>query len=116
MLRKELSLICKHLVSKVQIPDPTMEMHSNKDAVLVCRQVGFFQNLTQLVEHAVKSNDGQPATIVAHSLGCLVSLSFLTGKSADWLKQHVSSLVAISAPWAGSVTALKGVVLTHTIL
>ncbi len=54
------------------------------------------------------SNEGHPATIVAHSLGCLVSLSFLTGKPAGWLAKHVSSLVAISAPWAGSVTALKG--------
>ncbi|EIE25135.1 Lecithin:cholesterol acyltransferase [Coccomyxa subellipsoidea C-169] len=71
-------------------------------------QIGFFQNLTQLVEHAVASNEGHPATIVAHSLGCLVSLSFLTGKPAGWLTKHVSSLVAISAPWAGSVTALKG--------
>ncbi|CAL8461900.1 g1431 [Coccomyxa elongata] len=71
-------------------------------------QVGFFQNLTNLVEHAVVSNEGQAATIVAHSLGCLVSLSFLTGKSQEWLDKHVSSLVAISAPWGGSVTALKG--------
>lgn len=71
-------------------------------------QVGFFQNLTNLVEHAVASNEGQAATIVAHSLGCLVSLSFLTGKSQEWLDKHVSSLVAISAPWGGSVTALKG--------
>lgn len=76
-----------------------------------CMQVGFFQNMTNLVEHAVESNEGQAATIVAHSLGCLVSLSFLTGKSQEWLDKHVSSLVAISAPWGGSVTALKGVLL-----
>ena len=74
-------------------------------------QVGFFQNLTNLVEHAVAANDNQAATIVAHSLGCLVSLSFLTGKSQEWLDKHVSSLVAISAPWGGSVTALKGALL-----
>lgn len=71
-------------------------------------QVGFFDNFTQLIQHAVSSNDYEPATIVAHSLGCLVSLSFLTGQPQEWVDKYVDSLVAISAPWAGSATALKG--------
>jgi lysophospholipase-3 len=71
-------------------------------------QVGFFGNLTRLIEEAVSNNDRQPATIVAHSLGCLVSVAFLTRQPPDWVAQHVDSLVAISGPWAGSVTALKG--------
>ena len=73
-----------------------------------CSQVGFGGNFTKLIEHAVAKNDGQPATIVAHSLGCLVSLYFLTRQEPAWLAAHVDSLVAISAPWEGSVTALKG--------
>ena len=71
-------------------------------------QVGYYKNLTDLIEHAVDSNDGRQATIVAHSLGCLVSLYFITQQPSEWLQKHVNSFVAISAPWAGSITALKG--------
>ncbi len=70
--------------------------------------MGFYQNLTQLIEHAVASNEGRQATIVAHSLGCLVSLYYIMQQPSEWLHQHVNSFIAISAPWAGSITALKG--------
>ena len=43
-----------------------------------------------LIEHAVKTNDGRPAVLVAHSMGCLVSLYFITRQSADW--RHASTL------------------------
>ena len=71
-------------------------------------QVGYYANLTQLIEHAVESNDGRQATIIGHSLGCLVSLYFIMQQPTDWLHKHVDSFIAISAPWAGSITALKG--------
>ncbi len=53
-------------------------------------------------------NEGRQATIVAHSLGCLVSLYYIMQQPSEWLHQHVNSFIAISAPWAGSITALKG--------
>lgn len=71
-------------------------------------QVGFFGALTSLIESAVSKNDGQPAVIVAHSMGCLVSTYFLTRKDEDWLKKYVASFIAMSAPFEGAVTALKG--------
>ena len=71
-------------------------------------QVGFYANLTQLVEHAVDNNDGRQVTIIGHSLGCLVSLYFIMQQPNDWLHKHVNSFIAISAPWAGSITAMKG--------
>ena len=71
-------------------------------------QVGFGQRFYSLIEHAVASNGDQPATIVAHSLGCLVSLYFLSRQEPPWLKRHVGALVAISGPWAGAVSGLKG--------
>ncbi|KAK9814182.1 hypothetical protein WJX72_001833 [[Myrmecia] bisecta] len=71
-------------------------------------QVGFFQNLTNVVEAAVEKNAGRPALLVAHSMGCLVTLYFLMHQTAEWKAQHIQGFVAISAPWAGSVTALKG--------
>ncbi len=70
--------------------------------------MGFYDNLTQLVEHAVDSNEGRQVTIIGHSLGCLVSLYFIMQQPSDWLHKHVNSFIAISAPWAGSVTAMKG--------
>ena len=76
-------------------------------------QVGYYRNLTALIEHAVDSNDGRQATIVAHSLGCLVSLYFITQQPSEWLQKHVNSFVAVSAPWAGSITALKGKPTAH---
>ena len=78
-------------------------------------QVGYYKNLTELIEHAVDSNDGRQATIVAHSLGCLVSLYFITQQPSEWLQKHVISFVAISAPWAGSITALKGKSNAHAL-
>lgn len=79
------------------------------ESIVFAMQVGYFQQLEELIEHAVESNDGRPAAIVAHSLGCLVSLYFLKGRPPTWLKKHVSRLVAISAPWGGAISSLKGV-------
>lgn len=70
--------------------------------------MGFFGALTSLVESAVEKNGGKPAVIVAHSMGCLVSTYFLARKDADWLKKNIASFIALSAPFEGAVTALKG--------
>ncbi|CAL5222795.1 g5211 [Coccomyxa viridis] len=71
-------------------------------------QEGYFADLAELIEGAVASNGGRPATIVAHSLGCLVSLYFIARRSRQWLQKHISGLVAISGPWGGAVSSLKG--------
>ena len=52
--------------------------------LLVCLQTGHFDKMRDLIEHAVKKNGGKQAVIVAHSMGCLVSLYFITRQSADW--------------------------------
>lgn len=71
-------------------------------------QTGHFDMMRDLIEHAVKKNNGRQAVIVAHSMGSLVSLYFITRQSADWRFTYLKGLVAISAPWEGSITALKG--------
>lgn len=76
--------------------------------LLPCGQVGFGQQFYSLIERAVAANGDQPATVVAHSLGCLVSLYFLSRQEPAWLERNVGSLVAISGPWAGAVSGLKG--------
>ena len=79
-------------------------------------QEGYYTALAQLIEGAVARNGGRPAIIVAHSLGCLVSLYFLARRSSGWLQKHVSGLVAISGPWGGAVSALKGTYTLHMVL
>ena len=71
-------------------------------------QLGFFDALTNLVEDVVNRNDGQPAVIVGHSMGCLVTQFFLTHHLPVWRAKYVAAFVSVSAPYLGSVTALKG--------
>ena len=71
-------------------------------------QVGYYANLTALVEAAVAANGGTKALLLAHSMGNLVSLAFLRMHTPAWRAQHIAALVGLSGPWGGSVTALKG--------
>ena len=72
------------------------------------KQVGYFDALRDLAETAVHKNGGLPAVLVAHSMGSLVSLYFIKRQGPEWTKKHLASLIAMSAPWEGAVTALKG--------
>lgn len=71
-------------------------------------QLGFFQALKDLVEAAVNSNRGKPAVLVGHSMGCLVTLYFLSHQTQQWRSMYIAAFVSVSAPYLGSVTALKG--------
>ncbi len=63
-----------------------------------------------------------PATIVAHSMGGLMSLAsmlaqrvlmmqkFLQSQTAQWKKTYIKSYVPVDAPWGGAVNALMGIV------
>ena len=70
--------------------------------------MGFYANLTALVEGAVAAGGGTKALLLAHSMGNLVSLAFLRMHTPAWRAQHIAALVALSGPWGGSVTAMKG--------
>ena len=70
--------------------------------------MGYFDALRDLVETAVHKNGGLPAVLVAHSMGSLVSLYFINRQGPEWTKMHLASLIAMSAPLEGAVTALKG--------
>lgn len=71
-------------------------------------QVGFFAALKGLIEKAVRQNQNSPAVIAAHSMGCLVTAYFLNRQSAEWQAAHIASIIVMSAPFEGAVTALKG--------
>lgn len=71
-------------------------------------QLGFFDALQKLIEGAVDKNGGQPVVIVGHSMGCLVTLFFLSRMMPTWTGRYVHAFISVSAPYLGSVTALKG--------
>ncbi|KAK9850975.1 hypothetical protein WJX84_006128 [Apatococcus fuscideae] len=72
------------------------------------QQVGFFKNLTELVEGAVAGNPGTKATLIAHSMGALATTFWLARKGDQWIDAHIAAFISVSAPWQGSPTALKG--------
>ena len=68
---------------------------------------GYFEQLRTLVEDTAAANDGAPVTLVSHSLGCLVTLSFLKGSDPAWKQKYVNAWVAISGPWGGTVDEMR---------
>jgi len=74
----------------------------------------YFTNLRRLIEGTVGSN-GQPAMLVAHSMGALVALTFLNDQTPEWKAKHIQTFVAISPPFAGSPKALKAAISGDTL-
>lgn len=68
-------------------------------------QVGskYLQDLQQLIVSASASNGGKPVILLSHSLGGLFALHLLTRIDATWCAKHVKHLIALSAPWGGTV-------------
>lgn len=66
----------------------------------------FMANLTALIEASK-----QPVTIVCHSMGCPNVLHLLNSASEQWRSSHVRRLVALAAPWFGSVKAISAMLL-----
>eukprot|EP00884_Botryococcus_braunii_P008556 jgi/Botrbrau1/17701/Bobra.0166s0125.1 len=76
-------------------------------------QVGFYENLTDLVETAVKRN-GRAAVIITHSMGGLVIGAWLAHMPRPWRSKHVAAFIPISAPFGGTVSAVLGSVSGNT--
>lgn len=68
-------------------------------------QVGskYLQDLQQLIESASASNGARPVILLSHSLGGLFALNLLSCIDPSWRAKHVKHLIALSAPWAGTV-------------
>lgn len=71
---------------------------------------GYFTDLKRLIERASELSGKKKATLVCHSMGCTHLLVFLRLQSAAWRQKHVRKLIALSSPWAGSMKALKALV------
>ena len=70
----------------------------------------YFVQLRNLIERAQAAASNQKATLVCHSMGCTHLLIFLRQQAASWRQHHVRKVIALSSPWAGTVKALKALV------
>lgn len=63
----------------------------------------YLQNLRGLIEKASGLNGGKRVILLSHSLGGLFALHLLNRNPVSWRKHFVEHLVALSAPWGGTV-------------
>ncbi|PRQ27866.1 putative phosphatidylcholine--sterol O-acyltransferase [Rosa chinensis] len=63
----------------------------------------FLKDLKDLVEKAGNSNGGKPVILVSHSLGGLFALQLLNRNKPSWRQKFIKHVVALSAPWGGTV-------------
>ena len=52
-------------------------------------------------------NGNTPVVMIAHSMGCPMSLYFLNQQTKDWKDKYIRSLVTLAGPWGGSVVSLQ---------
>ena len=45
--------------------------------------------------------------MVAHSMGCTMSLFFLNHQTKAWKDKYIKSLITLAGPWGGAVKSLK---------
>ena len=60
-----------------------------------------------MTEMFISQNGKKPVIMIAHSMGCTMSLYFLTQQKKAWKKKHVKSIITLAGPWGGSAKALE---------
>ena len=74
---------------------------------------GYFHQLKSMIEDMYNSNGRTKVTLVAHSMGGLVSLHFLTGFrriTQAWKDKYIHALVTLNSAWSGGVSTLQTVI------
>lgn len=67
----------------------------------------WFNKTKKLIEESFSINGNEPVTMICHSMGCLMTLTFLQQQTQAWKDQFISKLITLAAPWGGSVKSLK---------
>ena len=70
----------------------------------------WFLNFTKLVEHAYTTNNNTAVTLIAHSMGNMMTLYWLHNKPKAWKQKYVKRFIAISAPWGGTIKPIRALV------
>lgn len=74
---------------------------------------GYFKNVQSLIEETYQQNNNQKVTLIAHSMGGLVSHHFLTrysGIDQLWKDKYVNAWVTLSGAWSGGVQSIAKIV------
>ena len=80
-------------------------------------QRGYYSQLQSLVETMYNDTNNERVTMVAHSMGGLVSLYFLNNVvSQEWKDQYINAYIPIAAPLGGTASSLGGVILRSSIV
>lgn len=67
----------------------------------------YMVRLKEMTEEMFVASKEQPVTLICHSMGCLNALYFLQRQAVYWKKKYIRRLISLSAPWGGSVKALR---------
>lgn len=67
----------------------------------------FFVKLKTLVEDTYTKNNKSSVTFITHSMGGLMATHFLRLQTQGWKDQYIKRMISLSAPWGGSMKAVK---------
>lgn len=67
----------------------------------------WFIDLKYLIESTFFINGNIRVTLLAHSMGGPMTLLFLQRQSQEWKDKFIHKYITLSAPWGGSVKAVK---------
>jgi len=70
-------------------------------------QETYFKELKNLIQQTYETNGNTPVVMIAHSMGCPMSLYFLNQQTKDWKEKYIKSLVTLAGPWGGAVKSLE---------
>jgi pimeloyl-ACP methyl ester carboxylesterase len=71
--------------------------------------IGWYKNLTNLIEETYELNGNLPVHLVTHSMGGPTALYFLNFMSQEWKDTYIASFIPIAGPWTGSPKALRAI-------
>jgi len=66
-------------------------------------QTAYFRRLKLLIEETSMSLGGAPVMLVTHSMGGLLTLSFLQQQKEKWKTRYIREFIPIATPWTGVV-------------
>ena len=70
-------------------------------------QAAYFDRLRQLVEETSAINGDRPVMLVAHSMGGIMGMHFLSRQPAEWKDRYVAGLLTVNTPWSGAVVVAE---------
>ncbi|XP_039209444.1 phospholipase A2 group XV isoform X2 [Crotalus tigris] len=66
----------------------------------------YFEALRKLIE-IIYEEYGEPVVLIAHSMGNMYSLYFLSHQPQEWKDKYIRDFVSLGAPWGGVAKAFR---------